>query len=175
MWGRRLRLHHLPHAEHRGGALPDHRHGHSIQHRPAQHTERRAYAILTGDNTQLVEMTNASATTMTIPVANSAGFLSGWGTNVLPTLAATVLTPASGTACGLTSVSLDPGQFLGLAAGASTNYDCALGIPTSGTQNKVLATPNGSTGQPKLRALVAADLPLTAVTPGSYTSYQPNR
>lgn len=125
-----------------------------------------SYAILTGDNTQLVEMTNASATTMTIPVANSAGFLSGWGTNVLPTLAATVLTPASGTACGLASVSLDPGQFLGLAAGASTNYDCALGIPTSGTQNKVLATPNGSTGQPKLRALVAADIPSIPISTG---------
>ena len=71
-----------------------------------------SYAILTGDNTQLVEMTNASATTMTIPVAGSAGFTSGWGTSVMPTLAATTITPASGTICGLSSISSSLGNFV---------------------------------------------------------------
>jgi len=74
-----------------------------------------SYAILTGDNTKLVEMTNGSATTMTIAVAGSAGFTSGWGASVLPTLAATTLTPASGTVCGLASISVQPGQLLSIA------------------------------------------------------------
>ena len=39
----------------------------------------------------------------------------------------------------------------------------------SGSQNLVEATPNGSSGAVGLRALVAGDLPATAVTPGSYT------
>jgi len=36
------------------------------------------------------------------------------------------------------------------------------------TANQVVATPNGAPGKADLRALVAADLPNTAVTPGSY-------
>ena len=88
-----------------------------------------SYAILTTDNTTLIEMTNASPTTMTIPVANSTGFLSGWGASVVATLATTTITPASGTICGLSSVSLQPGQFLSIGAGAATDYACALGLP----------------------------------------------
>lgn len=38
------------------------------------------------------------------------------------------------------------------------------------TANQVVATPDGAPGKADLRALVAADLPATAVTPGSYTS-----
>lgn len=41
---------------------------------------------------------------------------------------------------------------------------------TGGTANTVWARPNGSTGAASYRALVAADLPNTAVTPGSYTN-----
>jgi hypothetical protein len=40
----------------------------------------------------------------------------------------------------------------------------------SAAQNLVEATPNGSAGSPSPRALVAADLPNTAVTAGSYTN-----
>lgn len=40
----------------------------------------------------------------------------------------------------------------------------------SQTANTFLAAPNGSSGVPTFRTLVAADLPNTAVTPGSYTS-----
>ena len=63
-------------------------------------------------------MTNASATTMTIPVASSAGFPVWLGHERDADARCDNVTPASGTICGLTSVSLDPGQFLGLAAGA---------------------------------------------------------
>ena len=38
----------------------------------------------------------------------------------------------------------------------------------SQTQNKVFASPDGSSGNPLFRALVDADLPATAVTPGTY-------
>ena len=81
----------------------------------------------------------------------------------------TTVTPTTSTIAGLTAITLVPHQFLSFGSDG-TNYEAALGMPPSGTQNLVIATPNGSTGQPKLRALVAADLPSTAVTPGSYTS-----
>lgn len=45
----------------------------------------------------------------------------------------------------------------------------AAAIPSS-TQNKVYATPNGATGAATLRALVTGDLPVSGVTPGSYTN-----
>jgi hypothetical protein len=43
-----------------------------------------------------------------------------------------------------------------------------MGLP-SGAANKVLASPNGSSGVAALRSLVAADLPSSGVTSGSYT------
>jgi hypothetical protein len=92
-----------------------------------------SYAVLTGDNTKIVLMTNASATTMTIPVANSAGFTAaaGWGTSIYATLAATTLTPASGTVCGQASISVQPGQLLSIAPGGGTDYTCAISFPAS--------------------------------------------
>ena len=52
----------------------------------------------------------------------------------------------------------------------TTSGTIALNKTTGLTANQVVATPNGSTGAADLRALVAADLPNTAVTPGSYTN-----
>lgn len=49
-------------------------------------------------------------------------------------------------------------------------YGDTLNPYASKTANFVLASPNGSAGVPSFRALVAADLPNTAVTAGSYTS-----
>jgi hypothetical protein len=46
----------------------------------------------------------------------------------------------------------------------------ASSVATSKTANYVYAAPNGSAGIPDFRALVAADLPNTAVTAGSYTN-----
>ena len=87
-------------------------------------------------------MTNASATTMTIPVAGSAGFTSGWGASIMPTLAATTVTPASGTICGLSSISIQPGQLLSIATGSGTNYDCALGLPATVPSGTIAAGKN---------------------------------
>jgi hypothetical protein len=55
------------------------------------------------------------------------------------------------------------------AAGAAGAPGPAGPAP-SGAANLVIATPNGSSGTSSLRALVTADLPNTAVTPGSYTN-----
>ena len=123
-----------------------------------------SYALLTGDNTNLVEMTNASATTMTIAQAGTTGFASGYTVSVLPTANSTTITPTTSTIGGLASMSLVAGQFLSIGSDG-TNYQVALSVPPSGTQNKVLATPNGSTGQPVLRALVAGDLPANGANP----------
>ena len=121
------------------------------------------------DNTYLIELSAASAA-MTLPQAGTTGFASGVGSMVVPTgSGTTTITPTTSTIAGLTALTLVPHQFVSFGSDG-TNYEVALGMPPSGTQNLVIATPNGSTGQPKLRALVAADLPSTAVTPGSYTS-----
>ena len=55
----------------------------------------------------------------------------GAALSIVATLATTTITPASGTICGLSSISLQPGQFLSIGAGASTDYACALGLPAS--------------------------------------------
>ena len=57
-------------------------------------------------------------------------------------------------------------------------FTCAVANPTttpaisftqiSESQNLLFASPNGSSGNPLFRALVDADLPATAVTPGTY-------
>ena len=121
------------------------------------------------DNVYLIELSAASAA-MTLPQAGTTGFAAGVGSMVVPTgTGTTTVTPTTSTIAGLTAITLVPHQFLSFGSDG-TNYEAALGMPPSGTQNLVIATPNGSTGQPTLRALVAADLPSTAVTPGSYTS-----
>jgi hypothetical protein len=53
--------------------------------------------------------------------------------------------------------------------GAASSSSGGSGSYT-GSANQIVATPNGSSGAATVRAMVAADLPTTAVTPGSYTS-----
>ena len=119
-----------------------------------------SYTIAASDNTKLIEMTNIAATTVTLPPTGTTGFGSGFATDLVGTVAGTTVSLSSGTIGNLTSVSLAAGQYAGIVTnGAGTNYDMALGMPTSGTQNQVIATPNAATGQPKLRALVGGDIP----------------
>jgi hypothetical protein len=117
------------------------------------------------DNTYLIELTGSSPA-MTLPQAGTTGFAAGVGSSVLMTGTGTAtLTPTTSTLGGLVTLSLAPHQFASFASDG-TNYEVALGLPPSGTQNLVLATPNGSTGQPKLRALVAADIPSIPISTG---------
>lgn len=67
---------------------------------------------------------------------------------------------------GLSGGTITSSGTIALASG----YGDTLNPYASKTANFVLASPNGTAGVPSFRALVAADLPNTAVTPGSYTS-----
>lgn len=114
-----------------------------------------SYAIQSSDNTKII--TGAVATS--IIQAGTSFAVAGWGTSILGVSAGTtVVTPTTSTVGGLSSLALAAGQYASLAPDGG-NYDAILSMPPFGTQNLVIATPNGSSGQPKLRALVGADLP----------------
>lgn len=71
----------------------------------------------------------------------------------------------------VTSVGMTVPSWLSVSGSpVTTSGTLAVTAATGQTQNRVLASPNGSSGAVSLRALVAADLPSTAVTPGSYTA-----
>ncbi len=70
----------------------------------------------------------------------------------------------------VTSVGLSlPAEFT-LSGTPVTTTGTLTGTWANQTTNKVFAAPSGSTGTPSFRALVAADLPATAVAAGSYGS-----
>lgn len=63
-----------------------------------------------------------------------------------------------------------PSDLLSVSGSPVTSTGTIATSKVSQTQNKSYASPNGSSGVPTFRALAAADLPNTAVTPGSYTN-----
>lgn len=69
------------------------------------------------------------------------------------------------------SVSLTAPSVFGVTGSPVTSTGTlALAFATGQTANNFLATPDGSTGAVGLRAIVAGDLPATAVTAGTYTN-----
>lgn len=70
----------------------------------------------------------------------------------------------------VTSVAASVPSFLSLSGSPITTSGTLAITLASQAQNLMFASPNGSSGIPTFRALVAADLPSTAVTPGAYTS-----
>lgn len=70
----------------------------------------------------------------------------------------------------VTSVGLSLPSFITVTNSPVTGSGTLTGTLATQTQNKVFASPNGSTGQPTFRSLLAADLPSTSVTAGSYTN-----
>lgn len=67
----------------------------------------------------------------------------------------------------VTSVSLTaPSVFSVSGSPVTTSGTLALAFATGQTQNRVLASPNGSSGAIALRALVAADIPTISLTSG---------
>lgn len=78
----------------------------------------------------------------------------------------------SGGSGTVTSVGLSTNaSYLTIGSTPVTGSGTITANKTAGlTANQVVATPNGSPGAADLRALVAADLPSTAVTPGAYTN-----
>lgn len=70
----------------------------------------------------------------------------------------------------VTSVGLSLPSFITVSGSPVTTTGTLTGTLASQSQNLLFASPNGSAGAPTFRAMVAADIPNTAVTPGSFTS-----
>ena len=94
--------------------------------------------------------------TVTVTTGNLVGFAAG----------------SCGSGSGtVTSVALTAPSWLTVGGSPITGAGTlALTAASGQTANEFLATPNGSSGAVGLRAILNADLPVTAVTPGSYTS-----
>lgn len=69
----------------------------------------------------------------------------------------------------VTSVDLTLPNWLTVTGNPITSSGTIAVTGASQTQNLILASPNGSSGAVSPRTMVAADIPNTAVTPGSYT------
>lgn len=78
------------------------------------------------------------------------------------------ITPGTGT---VTSVGLTTPSFLSVAGSPiTTSGTFALSLATQSANQVFVGPTTGAAAAPTFRSLVAADLPNTAVTPGSYTS-----
>ena len=81
------------------------------------------------------------------------------------------LIDSGGGAGSVTSVGLALPSFITVSGSPVTTTGTLTGTLATQTANRIFAGPTtGSAAQPTFRAMVAADLPNTAVTPGSYTS-----
>ena len=105
----------------------------------------------TGDNFAIARIVGSTKTTATMNIIklrdyirNGMGTVTSVGLNVPSVFS---VTPTPITSSGTFSVSFNGGQI----------------------QNRVLASPNGSSGAVSLRALVAADLPASGATAGTYS------
>lgn len=107
----------------------------------------------------------AASYNLTLPTtAGTVGqVLSTDGTGVLSWTSASGVSSVTGTSPVASSGGATP------AISLEANYGDTLNPYASKTANRVLAAPNGSAGVPSFRALVAADLPNTTVSAGSYT------
>ena len=117
----------------------------------------------------IVAQSAAGTPTLTLPTTTGTLASSATSPIVLNATTGVISCPTCGTSAGtVTSVGLAlPGEFT-VSGSPVTGSGTLTGAWASETANKVLAAPNGAPGTPAFRALVAADLPNTVVTPGSY-------
>lgn len=112
-----------------------------------------AAGILKGQTTTYVTTAAASSDVISLwsGTCNSGTLLSGAGTCV---------SPGGGGIGTVTSVALTaPSIFTVTGSPVTTSGTLDFAFATGQTQNRVLASPNGSSGAISLRALVAADIP----------------
>lgn len=81
----------------------------------------------------------------------------------------TVTIPGGGSGT-VTSVDLSMPSEFSVTGNPVTGSGTLTVSKASQSQNLIYASPNGSSGAPTFRAMVAADIPNTAVTAGSYTN-----
>lgn len=77
---------------------------------------------------------------------------------------------SAGASAGVSSVALTAPSFLSVAGSPITSSGTIALSLANQTQNKVFASPDGSTGTPAFRAILNADLPISGVTAGTYNS-----
>lgn len=110
---------------------------------------------LTGD--QLLRGVTASApTATTLPSCNSANEALNYNTTTHAFSCATI---SAGTGTVTSVAQTVPSVFSITGSPVTTSGTLAIDWATGQTQNRVLASPNGSSGQVALRALVGADIP----------------
>lgn len=110
---------------------------------------------LTGD--QLLRGVTASApTATTLPSCNSANEALNYNTTTHAFSCATI---SAGTGTVTSVAQTMPSVFSITGSPVTTSGTLAIDWATGQTQNRVLASPNGSSGQVALRALVGADIP----------------
>jgi len=125
------------------------------------------YAITPStDASALVQITSSSDTTPTLSDSTVSGFGQGFGFGIVSNSGPITLTlPGVSTLGGLSSLALANNQSADIVSDGS-NYQLLLGMPVSCSQNQVIASPNGASGQPVCRALVVGDMPTITVPLG---------
>lgn len=119
-----------------------------------------ANGILKGQTTTYVTTAAAASDVISLwsGTCNSSSFLRGDGACVMP---------GGGGLGTVTSVDFTaPSVFSVSGAPITTSGTIAVTFATGQTQNRVLASPNGSSGAIALRALVAADIPSISLATG---------
>lgn len=89
-----------------------------------------SYSILTGDNTKVIGVTDASASTLTLPQAGTTGFLSGWGTNIFNYGTGTItLNTTTSLLFGKATSTIIPPYVGASLVSDGTNYPGVIGVP----------------------------------------------
>ena len=141
-------------------------------------THSANYTFTNADANQLHIFANSpvGVATATLTAPTSTAFVNGWSTTLknLNSAPLTVAPPAGTTIDTLASLVLPP-NTVATVVSDGTNYRTSnVSYIANPAQNLVLASPNGASGVPSFRSLVAADLPNTinpssigATTPGT--------
>lgn len=107
------------------------------------------YAVVAADGGKLIEVSNAAAIAISLPVASTSGFGAGWGTAIMNTgTTLATITPTTSTITNATgpasSLILGPNQFAFIQSDG-TNYQALIG-DTNSAANNLTAHAGGGQG-----------------------------